>query len=129
MADLRNWSDPFGDVEALVRSAGQYVQASSDLRPKVVEAARAQARELRARRLIRRLAVAVVLVASLGGLVGQHVRSSANQDELTLLDADAHAMFSRAELHSATAGGVSWGVVEAFRELRERQSEALGAPQ
>lgn len=117
--------EPFGDVEALVRAAGDFVQASPDLRPRIVEAARTQRREIRARRLIRRLAVAVVLLAALTAAVGHQAKNAARSDELQLLAADSHAMYLRAEIHGAKAGGVGWGIVEAFRELRERQSEAL----
>jgi hypothetical protein len=118
-------TSPFGDVEAMVRAAGGYVQASSDLRPRVVEAARLQRREIRARRTIRRLAVAAVLFAALTAAVGHQAQTASRNGGLTLLGADSHAMYSRAEVHSSAAGGVSWGIVEAFRELRELQTDAL----
>ena len=49
------------DVEAMIRAAGEYVRASDDLRPRVLEAARLQYRERRARRWIRHAAVLVLL--------------------------------------------------------------------
>ncbi len=125
MRDHRDESSPFGDVEALVGAAGGYVQATSDLRPRILETARLQRRELRARRLIRRLAVAVVLLATFTAAVGHQANTAAKRDELTLLNANSQAMHSRAEVHAASVGGIGWGIVEAFRELRERQSEAL----
>src|SRR5438876_3237758 len=50
MIDSPNFSSPLDEVEALIRSAGGYVRASDDLRPRVLENARLQCRERRLRR-------------------------------------------------------------------------------
>ena len=51
MGDIPNWHESAREVEAMLLAAGGYVRASDDLRPRVLEGARLQRRELRARRL------------------------------------------------------------------------------
>ena len=49
------------DVEALVRAAGQYVRPSEELRPRLLETARAESRERQAQWRFWQLALAVAL--------------------------------------------------------------------
>jgi hypothetical protein len=42
MVEPRDWCESFGDVESMIRAAGDYVQPSRDLRPRVLEAARVE---------------------------------------------------------------------------------------
>src|SRR4051812_31846204 len=59
MTDLAHSKQSWDEIEQLVRAAGHYVQPSFDLRPRVLEAAREQRSERRARKYIRRMACAV----------------------------------------------------------------------
>jgi hypothetical protein len=123
--DGGNWHESAGEIEALIGAAGGYVLPSDDLRPRVLETARTERRERHARRTIRRLAACVVLAAIGAGAVGQHLRTSAAQSRLNELGADSQTMHDRAARRAAGAGGFSWGLVDAFSELREDQSEAI----
>lgn len=123
--DGGNWHESASEIEALIGAAGGYVRPSDDMRPRVLETARTELRELRARRTIRRLAACVVLAAIGGGLIGNHMRTSAAQSRLAELGADSQTMHDRAARNAAGAGGFSWGLVEAFSDLRVDQSEAI----
>ena len=56
VTDSSDSYEPLSDIEAMVRSAANYVQVSNDLRPRVLEAAREKSGERRARRFIRQAA-------------------------------------------------------------------------
>ncbi len=121
MTDTRDWRDPsdepWEEVEAMVRAAGQYVAASDDLRPRVLETARTECGEQRAQRIIRQAAIAVVLTAMLT-LSGDRGLDSVGASRQL---ADSQSIFSRA----ASSGDAGWGMVDAFRELRHEQAKAL----
>jgi hypothetical protein len=108
----------------MLRAAGDYVRASEDLRPRVLEAARAQCGEQRARRFIRHAAVCVVLLASFMASVSQVPETAGADQEVALNAADSRTMFSRAQTYAAR-GDIGWGMVKAFTELRCRQSAAF----
>jgi hypothetical protein len=124
MTELQNWSDPMPEVEALVRSARDYVHASEDLRPRVLESARIERGEQRARRLIRQFCLALVL----WGLCGT---SGLRHSEIALAHQTARSMSAtdrihlRAEAKAADTGDYGSGLVDAFLELREHQAEML----
>ena len=124
MTDLRDWDnsrdEPLAEVEAMVRAAGQYVAASDDLRPRVLETARTEHSEHRAQRLIQQLAVAVILTAVLT-LSGDRGLNSTGASLGMASLGDTERILLRAE----TSGDGSWGMVDAFRELRLRQAKAL----
>ncbi len=113
------------EVEALVRAAGEYVRASDDLRPRVLEAARLQWRERRVRRWIRH---AAVLVLSLGfataagrqGLDGERshpigIVAAAGFDEV----------FAPTAVAAQRSGDGDWRMFEAFTKLRQQQAQVL----
>jgi hypothetical protein len=121
MIESREWCESFDEVESLVRMAGDYVQPSRDLRPRVLDAARLENGERRARRRIGRVAV----FAALWGLFTIHTVDRLETPEafrqLTLVAAGAH-MFPEA---SAVCGDGGWALVDAYTELRRRQAEVL----
>jgi hypothetical protein len=125
MGDIPNWHESAGEVEAMLLAAGGYVRPSDDLRPRVLETARLQRRELRARRLIRRAAAAVVLLAVFTASVAHQATSRSAGGKFDLMAADSQAMHDRAAMRAASAGGISWGLVDAFSELKQEQSEAI----
>ncbi len=122
MTEPRDWDDAerLAEVEAMVRAAGPYVAASDDLRPRVLETARTECGEQRAQRFIRQAAVAVILTAILT-LSGDRSLDSASAPLRLASLADMESIFSRAE----ASGDGSWGMVDAFREVRHEQAQAL----
>lgn len=126
MIESRDWYDPTSEVEAMVRAAGDYVQASEDLRPRVLETARAQSGEQRAQRCIRQVALFVVLLAIFTPSGRHRLETGDAPQQRSLAAADSESMFSRAETIVARSGGdLGWGMVEAFTELRRRQAEVF----
>jgi hypothetical protein len=114
-------SQPLDDVEALVRLAGNYVRASDDLRPRVLETARSQHGQRRARRRIWQSAVCVLLL-------GLFVTSVFQQPALfgTGLETNSGSAQLISGVETVTREvDSSWGIVESFTELRRRQAELL----
>ena len=122
MIDSPNFSSPLDEVEALIRSAGGYVRASDDLRPRVLENARLQCGERRMRRRFWQ-AAAVVL------LCGMITSSVLHQPENAIaIDAQSagwtNPMLTSLEA-AARSSDPSWQTVESFTQLRLRQAQLL----
>ena len=123
MTDHFDRHKQYDELTRLIRGAGDYVQPSSDLRPRVLEDARTQRGERYARRYIRQLAVAVFLLA---------VFTSSNRSQVELASADGRPflgghgemVLQRVE-EASRNGNVGWGTVEAFTESRRRQADFL----
>ena len=113
------------ELEALVRKAAGYVRASDDLRPRVLETARSHRTERRAQGWIRKAAMVVVLLTGLSAAIGQAVDHAVAGHELAITAIDSGRMHSRAAKYAAPSGDVAWGMVEAFSELRRRQTAAF----
>lgn len=118
MHNLVDWQERYDEVEALVQAAGGYVQASDDLRPRVLETARTEVGELRGRRWVRQASLAAAIVG-----IAVSIRTTTGGNEPKIADADA--VYEQASQKSVGAGGFGWALVQAFCELRERQSEKL----
>lgn len=116
---------PIDELESMIRSAEGYVRASRDLRPRVLEAARAHRTERRSRFVLR--AAASVLIAmtllsnSLGPSAGQLTFARNGRQFPTT----SHELFLRAQMLSGAGGDLGWGIVEAFRERSSVQSAVL----
>jgi hypothetical protein len=123
VVELYRGCEPLDDIEAMIRAAGDYVQASEDLRPRVLESARRQRCERRTQRWMGRLAMVVVLATVLTASE-RHRGGEARQ---TL----ASVAVYRASFPAPPAGSgdvssdVGWGMVDAFTEMRRQQSQAL----
>jgi hypothetical protein len=116
---------PLDDIEAIVRAAGDYVRASDDLRPRVLEAARMQHGEQRTRRRLRYVAVCVLLVAfchmsDWNGLIHQPTRPSS-----ILVAAGFHELLTPTRAELIRSGDGDWRMVEAFTKLRRQQAQLL----
>jgi len=120
MIDLHNHYDPLREIESLVRSAGDYVHATDDLRPRVLETARVQHGERRARRFIRQIALALVLW-TLCANSGLHNSDIALAQQVS----GTERMLQRAEAKAADSGDYGSGFVDAFLELRKEQAQIL----
>ena len=118
MHNLVDWQERYDEVEALVQAAGGYVQASDDLRPRVLETARTEVCELRGRRWVRQASLAAAIVG-----IAVSIRTTTGGNEPKIGDADA--VYEQASQKSVGAGGFGWALIQAFCELRERQSEKL----
>lgn len=103
--------DSLEELEALVRSAKDYVHPSDDLRPRVLEAARSQRRVMS---YLRHAAVALVMVGTL--FTGLHGTSA-----LVLSPTTSD------QLLSSAARDANWGLVDSFTELRQRQAILFGS--
>jgi len=110
--------DSIAEVEALIRAAGNYVQPSEDLRPRVMEAVRSQ----RVERTIQwRICQAAVLFLVL------NVLATSTLHNVELADASPRRSPSgqSSSEQQGFGGEESWDTVESFRELRRRQAYLL----
>jgi len=122
VTNSREFYEPLDEVEALIRSAGSYVQPSDDLRPRIVEAARMQCGERRVRRWLQQ---AAVLVALLGIITaGAYQRWDHAADRQPGVAFEAASTLSQAAV-VAGGGDPNWEMVESFTQLRRRQAELL----
>jgi hypothetical protein len=112
------------DVEAIVRAAGAYVRASDDLRPRVLEAARFETRELRAQRWLRRAAVAVLLAAMVGAMLRPEESRRARPIGIVVAAGFDEFFVPTAVASTGSADG-DWRMLDAFTELRRQQAQVL----
>jgi hypothetical protein len=119
------YDQPLDDIEALVKAAGQYVRASDDLRPRVLEAARMQCGEQRAQRCIRHLAVCTCLVAFFNIAIWQRWDDEPSRPNAMLTAAGFHEVFSPAAAVSIRNGDGDWRMIDAFTKLRRQQAQLL----
>lgn len=119
-----SWGDePFAPIESLLRAAENFVQPSDDLRPKTLESAREQRSQQKINRRIGGMAVAVILLATLG-LPDFLTPSPARKSDSSPFVATAYDMHQRAaRLAADTHVDPSWALLEAFVELRHSQAK------
>jgi hypothetical protein len=125
VSDRGDWNGELDDVEAIVRSAGRYVRASDDLRPRVLESARLHCGERRARRRIGEYALVVVLLAALTITTRQSLDLEHVQPSRLLVAAGFDELFSPAAVVATRSGDGDWRMIEAFTELRRQQARVL----
>jgi hypothetical protein len=123
VTELNDWNESMSEVERMVRGAGGYVQVSRDLRPRVLETARTECGERRARRSIRHLAIVVVLLMVFATPSGRGLEGARYSGLLAAVD--SQQIFSQAESKVGRGGDVSWAMVEAFTDLRRQQASVL----
>ena len=122
MTDFPDDFDGCSDIEALVRSARDYVRPSDDLRPRVLENARVMRGERRAQRWIGHLAVCALALGMFAAITGQQSKAVATREPATALRASRLFWNPQPALSASDA---SWGMVDSFTELRRRQAELL----
>jgi hypothetical protein len=125
VAKLAPSQEPIDDIEAFVRAAGGYVQPSRDLRPRILEIARLECGERRARRWIRQVAASFVLLAVFTLPNGRGLATADSHYPAMLASVDANAIFSQAESKVDRSRDFSWRMVEAFTDLRHQQAGIL----
>lgn len=116
---------PIDDLEAVIRSAGGYVCANRDLRPRVLEAARAQRTERRGRLAIRAAASVLIALTMLANSLSPRAGQLTFARNGRPFPATSHELFLRAQALSGFGGDLGWGIVEAFRERSSDQSAVL----
>lgn len=123
LVDTVDLYEPFSEVEAIVRSAGNYVQPSKDLRPRVLDAARLISGERRARRFIHQ---AALIAALLMWCVTASVDRLDMRDDLRKLSfATSSAYPISSNRISGGTSGAGWALVDAYTQLRDRQADVL----
>lgn len=121
MAERRDDLEWLADVESLVRSAGEYVRPSDDLRPRVLENARAWRKERQARRWTLHMAASALVC----GLLAAALQTPSS---FAARETAAGAIGYRLYWSTQPATGASetgWSMVDSFTELRRRQAELL----
>jgi len=115
--------EKFNEIEAIVRSAGNYVRVSNDLRPRVLERARLTNGERRTRRCIRDVGlVAAFVIWSVTVSIGR-LETEDNLSRLSLITATPCAT-APSEVRAGN-DEAAWTLVDGFKELRTRQAAAL----
>lgn len=109
------FSETNDDLEALLRSARDYVHPSDDLRPRVLEAVRTRRRQ---RQLVSYLQHAAVVLVVLGALASAMYGTA---------DFVKVASASRERMLTSAAQDGNWGLVDSLTELRHRQAVLLGS--
>jgi hypothetical protein len=114
----------FSDVEAMVRDAAGYIDVSRDLRPKTLELARQKRNKAHGRLWLELIVVGVtLLMTSTPSLTGHMPSAAPLRADLT---ADTQSLLRTAQQKSTeNLDDVNWSLVEAFRELRQRQSRVI----
>ena len=115
------FDQPVEDVEGLIALAGNYVQVSDDLRPRVLEAARAVRLERRARWRIGQWAASIALAAVVLTTLYDGWPSSQAASQL----AAWAARIGEPSQVSQSSSDSNWEMVESFTELRRHQARVL----
>ncbi len=118
MIDAFDPQDPVHEIETLIRAAGNYVQPSEDLRPRVMEAVRTQRVERNAQRRIAQAAVLFIVLNFFATSTLQQVELA--DGSLPVIDRPSEPADTPAYRDSE-----NWDTVESFRELRRRQATLL----
>lgn len=125
MTESCDLNGPCHEVESLVRAAQEYVCASDDLRPRVLEAARLNCRERRAQRWIRNVAVCIVLLAFLSIADREGSNGERHRPIGIVAAAGFDEFFSPTAVAATRSGDGDWRMLDAFTELRRQQAQLL----
>lgn len=117
---FRNFRPP-DDIEALIRSARDYVRPSDELRPRVLEVARSEHRE---RGMLWRVGLAVAFLLLIAARINAGLDRHEAMPSTDLSALRSLQILSRPDT-APRAGDAAWDMVESFTQLRERQAELL----
>lgn len=121
MADRR--SPTLAELERALRSAGDYVHPTDDLRPRTLEAASERTLRKRGRRRALGLAAALLLAP----VLGTAAMSSGKARPSGILSAsDLHARAQQISQRGSIDTG--WGLFEAFLAMRREQAAQFAKP-
>jgi hypothetical protein len=122
MNNLRCQPPEPSEIESLLFAARNYVRPSDDLRPQVLESARAHRREQRLQRRLAQMAAVVLLMITVITVFRQP--DVADRARLFLPTVEAMSAESQAEA-ARFADHATWETVESFTDLRRRQAQLL----
>jgi len=118
-----DWREELVEVEAMIRSAGEYVQVSRDLRPRVIDKARLTNSERRVRRYIRHAGLVAAVLTWIVTATVDRMNGASEWCEVTLTTA---TKTSTTTVRAGTGGDEpAWCLVNGFTELRGKQAEVL----
>ena len=125
MTEPYTWDESADGVEAMVRAAGQYVGASDDLRPRVLEAVRLQCGEQWTRRCLRHAALVVVLLALVTAEFRQGLNEQRSPFNVGMVNVGFDALISPTPAAVSRSGDGDWRLIDAFTKLRRQQAQML----
>jgi hypothetical protein len=109
----------------MIRAAGQYVRATDDLRPRVLEAARVQRGERWAQRCICRVGMFTLLLAFFTAADRHGIGFPQSHPTGALMAGGFDELISPAASAAPRSGDGDWRMIEAFTELRRQQAQVL----
>ena len=119
MRDAPELFDPLDELESLVQMAGNFVRASDDLRPRVLETARLERRQRQVQQHFWQAAFVLVLLGMFSTSLSDRIEAASSQ-----AFGRAGDWLSSPDTVASTSGS-TWEMVESFTELRRRQAEML----
>jgi hypothetical protein len=117
--------DSLEGVEAIVRAAGEYVCASEDLRPRVLEGARLRCGEQWAQRCIRLVVMCIVLLVCFTAADQNRFETRRSYSTAILAASGFNELDAPLDAASLRAGDGDWRMLDAFTELRRQQAQLL----
>jgi hypothetical protein len=122
MNEFRTGHRDLDDIESLIVAARNYVRPSDDLRPQVLELARAEHRERRMQRQLAQMAALVLLMVTAITVYRQPDVSDRARAFLPAMEAvSSHSHLETMESSDRAA----WETVDSFTNLRRRQADLL----
>jgi hypothetical protein len=119
MRDAPELFEPLDELESLVQMAGNYVRASDDLRPRVLETARVERRQRTMQKHFWQAAFVLALLGMFTTSLRDRVEAVSSQ-----AFGSAGDWLSSPDTVASTSGS-TWEMVESFTAVRRRQAEIL----
>jgi hypothetical protein len=111
-------ADSFEELEALIRSAGNALQTSVDLRPRVLEAARQRRDCLSFQGLLQQAAILLLIGGLMSAVVAEPWGRAADHEAALGLGASLTSTDT-----TVSTGDPGWSMVESFTKVRRRQAD------
>jgi len=122
MNDMRRGRRQPDELESIIFAARNYVRTTDDLRPRVLETARAEQRDRRLQRRLAQMAALVLLMVT--AITVYRQPESSGRSEAFLPTVEAMSAESQVDA-TRYADHASWETVESFSDLRRRQAQLL----
>jgi len=119
MTEHENINNEFAELEEIIRAAGDYIEVSDDLRPRILEDARSGLEETSTRFWIAGLAIAVIVFA----IFANHFRGQMSSPLNSAMTPTSAQLYAEAQRKTSESNAdASWTLVDSFSELRQRQA-------